>query len=386
MKLVGREVFSGRALRVELEGGKIGAVDEIAGRPELPYLSPGLIDLQVNGYRGRDYSSSDFVEEDLTAMVASLAPSGTTTHLPTIITAPEERIERNLRLLSRARRASRELEEAIPGYHIEGPYISPEDGARGAHDRAFVRGADYEEFLRWQEAAEGAIRIVTLAPEVPGALEFIERIVRDGVIAAIGHTGAEPERIREAIHAGATVSTHLGNGSHATVPRLSNYLWEQLAADELTAGVISDGYHLPHAVLRTFVRAKGLERLFLVSDVAVHGGREPGVYRWGENMVEVFSDGHLGLHGTTFLAGAGHLLDRDVVQIMHASGIALREAVALCTVNPARLVGLPDRRDFCRPGAQADLTLFDYDGGADRLTVRRTIQAGRELYRREEAR
>lgn len=380
MKIQGISVFSGRPIEAEINGTSIVKVAEVPSRPGLPYLAPGLIDLQVNGYRGIDYSSSELRSEQVEELVAELGASGTTSHLPTIITAPKELMIANLRLIEAARNRNHVIAAAVPGYHIEGPFISPEDGARGVHSLVNVRHPDYEEYLEWQDAAGGHVKIVTLAPELPGALDFIERITDDGVIASIGHSAASPEKIREAVKAGARMSTHLGNGSHAHLPRLRNYLWEQLAADELTAGIIADGYHLPSAVVKTVARAKGLDRLFLVSDVAVHGGAEPGVYPWGDNMVEVFPDGHLGLHQTDFLAGAGHLLDHDVARFVQFSGETLAAGIRLCTLNPARLIGLNADEEFCRVGATADLVVFDYDPGAERLGILKTIQAGRALY------
>ncbi len=260
------------------------------------------------------------------------------------------------------------------------PFISAADGPRGAHSLANVRDADYGEFRLWQEAAGGHIKLLTIAPEVPGALRLIEQASREGVLVSIGHTAASPASVRKAIMAGTRLSTHLGNGSHAMLPRLANYIWEQLAADELSAGIISDGYRLPPAVVKTITRAKGFARLLLVSDVAVHGGASRGIYQWGDTTVEVFADGHLGVHGTDFLAGAGHLLDRDVAQFARFVGCPLADAVRLCTVNPARLLGMTGSENFCLAGARADLGLFDYTPGADRLSIRKTIRAGRLLF------
>ncbi len=378
-------VFSNRPVEVELSQAFVAHARPAEPQPGLPYLAPGLIDLQVNGYRGIDYSSPALTTGNVGALVVALAVSGTTKHLPTIITSSEELILGSLRTIESARKTDPVAAAAIPGYHIEGPFISPEDGARGAHSLAHVRPPDYEEYRRWQDAADGLIRIVTLAPELPGALRFIERITADGVIAAIGHTAASPELIRDAVKAGASMSTHLGNGSHAFIPRLKNYIWEQLATDQLTASIITDGYHLPPEVIRTFRRAKELERLVLVSDVAVHGGAEPGIYTWGDNTVEVFPDGHLGIHKTDFLAGAGHLLDHDLETFIRATGTSLTEAVGLCTLAPARLLRLGLNEDFTKPGSPADFVRFTYSETDGRIEVLETLLAGQRLYDRTEA-
>jgi N-acetylglucosamine-6-phosphate deacetylase len=380
MKVQGISVYTGTPVEIEIRGGEIHRVNPLPPGPQLPFVSCGFLDLQVNGYGRRDYSLEDLAEEDVAAIVRSLDPSGTTRHLPTVITSPKERIVRSLRVISRAIRGSADTAAAIAGFHIEGPFISPEDGPRGAHDQAYVRPPDLEEFREWQEAAEGRIRIVTLAPEWPQALRFIESISAEGIVAAIGHTGAEPERIREAVAAGARMSTHLGNGSHHLLPRLRNYIWEQLAEDRLAAGLISDGFHLPPAVVKAFARAKGLERLVLVSDVAYLAGLPPGRYRRERIEIEIFGDGHMGLPGTGTLAGAAHLLDWDIPRFMAFTGCRLAEAIPLCTSRPAALLGLPAGHGRLEAGSPADLVLFEHRPGDERLRVLQTIRGGRPVY------
>lgn len=380
MKYRGIEPESGIAVEVTTEMGQIRSVVKTEGAGEsLPYICRGFLDMQVNGYDGSDYSREDLDDRQIRHIIRSLAASGTTRHVPTIVTRPRETIARNLREISAARGESAIAAAAIAGIHIEGPYISGEDGPRGAHDLRYVRDPDFDEFLEWQDAAEGMIRIVTLAPERKGALEFIEKISAAGVVASIGHTAASPERIREAVAAGCTLSTHLGNGSHAYLPRLRNYLWEQLAADGLAAGIISDGFHLPGTVVKVISAAKGMDRLVLVSDVAMPGGYRPGFYKWGNLDVQVFADGHIGLAGTTFLAGAGHLLDWDIPRFMEFAGATLAQAIRLCTVNPAALLGLAPESSTLAAGDPADLVLFRMEKGAERLKVEKTVICGEEM-------
>src|SRR5262249_8138444 len=160
----------------------------------------------------------------------------------------------------RALDSDADLAAAVPGLHVEGPYLSPEDGPRGAHPLEHIRPPDWDEFQRFLEAAGGRIRLLTLAPEAEAALPFIERLPAAGIVVAIGHTGADPETIHAAVRAGARLSTHLGNGAHSMIRRHPNYIWEQLACDDLTASVIADGHHLPASVLKCFARVKGAER------------------------------------------------------------------------------------------------------------------------------
>jgi len=376
----GISVFTHEPVDVEVQGEYIRRVTPSSTKEHLPYVSPGFLDIQVNGYMGSDYSLEDLSEEQITKIIFHLNRSGTTQHVPTIITTPHERILRNLKVISKAIQGSNDIACAISGIHIEGPFISPADGPRGAHNAAYVRPPDLNEFKQWQEAAEGRITTVTLAPEWEGSLEFIQEITLMGVVAAIGHTAAPPDRIRAAIEAGARLSTHLGNGSHPMIPRLRNYLWEQLAEDRLMAGIICDGFHLPKSVVQVLTRAKGLNRLILVSDAAYLGGLKPGLYKWNDVDIRVFEDGHLGLVGTESLAGAAHLLDWDIPRFMEFTGYSLGETIPLCSRNPGRIQGTPDNYGRIEPGAPANLVMFDYEPGMDRLKVLKTIRCGKEVY------
>jgi N-acetylglucosamine-6-phosphate deacetylase len=376
----GISVFTGEPVDVEIRGEFIQKVNPLRIKGHLPYISPGFLDMQVNGYMGSDYSLEDLSEEQIAKIVFHLNCSGTTQHVPTIITTPRERILRNLKVIIKAIQNSDDIAHAILGIHMEGPFISPADGPRGAHNAAYVRPPDFNEFKEWQEAAEGHITMVTLAPEWEGALEFIHEITSMGVKAAIGHTAAPPDRIKAAVDAGATLSTHLGNASHPLIPRLRNYIWEQLVEDRVMAGIICDGFHLPKSVVQVFTRAKGLDRLILVSDAAYLGGLKPGLYKWNNVEVQVFDDGHLGLVGTESLAGAAHLLDWDIPRFMEFTGFSLSETIPLCTRNPGRTQGTPDNYGRLEAGAPANLAIFDYKPGMDRLRVLKTIRCGRKVY------
>lgn len=385
MKLQGIDPATGSPLEVTVEGRNIADIHRIEGANGLPprglpYLSRGFLDMQVNGFKGDDYSAEGLDSARIGRLVLNLAASGASQHIPTIVTRPKAQILRNLAAIAAARRASPLIAAAIPGIHIEGPFISSEDGPRGAHDPRYVRDPDFAEFREWQDAAEGLVKIVTVAPEREGAIGFIEKAAASGCVVAIGHSAAQPETIREAVAAGCTLSTHLGNGSHATLPRLKNYLWEQLAADELSAGIIADGFHLPASVVKAFSRVKGLDRLILVSDAAAPAGLEPGRRRWGNLEVELFPDGHIGLAGTPYLAGAGHLLDWDIPQFMRFSGASLAEAIGLCTANPARLLSLAGQSGGLALSAPADLVLFRLGGAGGKLSIERTIIAGEEAF------
>ncbi|HTE16934.1 MAG TPA: amidohydrolase family protein, partial [Armatimonadota bacterium] len=266
----------------------------------------------------------------------------------------------------------------VAGVHVEGPYLSAEDGPRGAHPLEHVRAPDWDEFERFQEAAGGRIRLFSLAPETPGALPFIERLAAAGIVPALAHTGAEPETIRDAVRAGARMSTHLGNGAHAQIRRHPNYIWEQLAHDELYASIIADGHHLPPSVVKVIARAKGPERLALVSDAVSLGGLPPGLYAEGRH--EVLPSGKIVVGGTPYLAGAGHLLDTCIANALRFTDLSLAQVTRCASTVPARILGLEARKGHLRTGYDADLTLFRVPREGP-LEIVATLRGGDIAYR-----
>jgi N-acetylglucosamine-6-phosphate deacetylase len=381
LELTGRSIFTEKPVKVTLTGDRISRVEEAPETASMPYISPGFLDIQVNGFNGIDYSAEDLNAEQIEALVLRFGQSGVSRHLPTFVTMPQDRLLRNLALAADTMEKRPIVKAGIPAFHIEGPFISADDGPRGAHNKKYVVPPDYTLFQKMQEAAGGRIKLVTMAPELPGAMDFIKTLVKTGVKAAIGHSGASPEIIREAIDAGASCSTHLGNGSHQVLPRHKNYIWEQMASDELMAGLISDGFHLPQSVVKVIARAKQFERLILVSYTSVLGGYKPGFYHWNDLDVEVFDDGHLCLAGTTALAGAGHLLDWDIACFMNCTGASLKDAITLCTLQPARYLDM-DTAEYSSfsPGLPANLVLFEYTPNCKQLKILQTISQGRLIH------
>ena len=365
---------TGRPVEIETDGVTITAVRETPTDPGGLWVAPGLIDLQVNGFAGVDYNSPVAGLDEISRSLRALRATGVTRFFPTVITGARERMCGALRNMARARS---EIPEgsSIAGFHVEGPFISPDDGPRGAHPREHVRPPDRDEFLHMQEAAQGGIRLLTLAPEMPKALGLIEFLVEHGVVVSLGHTAARPEQIREAIRAGATMSTHLGNGGHSVLPRHPNYIWEQMAADELYAGFIVDGIHLPPAFVKCGLRAKGLDRSVLVTDASSPAGCAPGRYWLGEVDVELTEEGRVQITGSQRLAGSALRLDRAVENAMRFAGIGLFPALCLATVNPARAVAMPGRTGFLKAGDLADLILFRLDKASGHISVEQTITA-----------
>ena len=268
------------------------------------------------------------------------------------------------------------IRSSIIGIHVEGPYISSQDGPRGAHPKEHVRQPDWDEFQRWQDIAEGQIKILTLAPETEGAIALIEKLTESGVVVAIGHTSAEYQQIQDAIQAGATMSTHLGNGAHAQIRRHPNYIWDQLAADELYASFIVDGHHLPSSVVKSMFRAKGLERTVLVSDAVHLAGLQPGRYQFGNRDIELTSDQSVRLYGTDYLAGAAIELARGVENSVKFAKISLDQAFQLATVRPASVLGLENRIGSIQVGRNADYITFQWDKLESKINVLSTVIGG----------
>jgi N-acetylglucosamine-6-phosphate deacetylase len=345
------------------------------------FLAPGLIDLQINGYAGIDWNDGPVETDQLAEAAHRLLATGVVAFLPTLITGAEDHFTRVVAAIAQAIDEDAKVARACPGIHLEGPYISPIDGPRGAHPREHVRPPDWEEFARWQEAAGGRIRLITLAPEWPEALEFIERATAAGVIVALGHTAASAERIAEAASAGATFSTHLGNGSHAVLPRHENYIWAQLADDRLAASFIVDGHHLPPPVVKCMLRAKTIEKSILVTDAISAAGLGPGHHRLGKIQVEVSESGRVSLPGTPYLAGSVLEMHTAVANTVRFTGLTLAEALQMANLNPARVIGIEDEYGVIAEGGRANLILFHWDEDRGSLQIAATIVDGEVGYR-----
>ena len=383
MQLIARRYDTQEIVEVELAGSYIGRIRPVEGSPpeSLPYVSPALVDVQVNGYGGQEFSAGSLTPAHVRQITASMSPFGVGQYLPTVTTNSLEVLEHAGRMIAAACEADPSLARRIPGIHLEGPFISSEDGPRGAHPARHCRAPDWDFFSRLQDAAGGRIRLLTLSPEFEGTERFISRATTSGVVVAIGHTAATSEQIRAAVDAGARLSTHLGNGAHRSLPRHPNYIWDQLADDRLTASLIVDGHHLPAAVVKTFVRTKGPERCILVSDLSGLAGLPAGRYASELCDLEILHDGRLVIAGQQqLLAGASAPLGRGVATVMDFAGVTLRQAIDMASIQPAALLGLELPR--LQDGAIADLMLFDLSNEAGRteLHVRSLIVGGEQVY------
>jgi N-acetylglucosamine-6-phosphate deacetylase len=379
---VGRDIDSGEPVRISVADGRVVSIERSVEALDDIWVAPGWLDIQVNGFGGHEPNDPSEGAEATAGTVRALWPHGVTGTLITICTQSEAHITAALRAVADACDADPLVAASVPGIHVEGPHIATEDGPRGAHPLRHVRPPDLAEFGRWQEAARGRITMVTMAPEYPGSADYTRALVAQGVIISIGHTAADGDAIRAVVDAGATCSTHLGNGAHALIQRHPNYIWDQLAEDRLSAGFIFDGHHLPPSVMKSVVRAKGVERSILVSDAVSVAGRAPGTYRLFDDIeVELRPEGRLELAGTPLLAGAVSALPVCLGNAVRHAGVTLRDAVRMVTANPSRVLGLgiAAGHESLATGMAANLTLFRLTSDGE-IEVTTTIVAGQVVH------
>lgn len=297
----------------------------------------GLIDLQVNGYAGVDFNDAALDAAALDHALAAMLRAGVTACLPTLITAPEPVLAERLAALDRAVANSRLGPVMVPGFHLEGPFLNPAQGFAGCHPAAAMRPPDPAVLQRLMAGLARPVLLLTLAPERPGGLDLVRWAAAQSMLVAIGHSAAEQE-VAAAAEAGAVLSTHLGNALPHTLPKFRNPLIAQLAEDRLAASVIADGVHVPVAALKVMLRAKGLDRVVLVTDATAAADTPPGIYRFAGMPIEHGADGAVRVPGTATLAGSALCLDQAVRNLL-AWGLATPEdAVRLAATNPAGLL------------------------------------------------
>lgn len=379
-RIEGLLYLNGEPVSIGISEGKIVEISHLSSTAELPelYVAPGLIDIQINGYVGVDFADQDLTMEEIRIVTEALWKEGVTTFLPTLITADRESLKNSFSILSNAMKDV-EAGKSIPGFHLEGPYISPIQGFRGAHLAKYIREPDWDEFLELQQAANNGIKLLTLAPEIEGAIPFIKKCTQNGVVVSLGHHNGNAEEIQEAADAGASMSTHLGNGCANMINRHNNPLWPQLADDRLSTSLIVDGFHLNEEEVQCFYKIKGNNRTILVSDALDLAGLEPGVYtRWEREVV--LTPDVVKFPAENVLAGAASPIRKCVENMMKYTQCSLSEAIQMASTNPARLMGLTDLGEISE-GKRADLILFTIEDG--KLVIQQTIVAGKVVYSKE---
>jgi len=365
-----------KPVRIEINDGVISDIYEItklSGKSKDLFVGPGLIDNQINGYANVDFSGKNLTTENFMSATKAIRRDGVTTFIPTLITNSHENLIKLFSILDEACRTYSLVGESIPGFHLEGPYLSPEEGFRGCHPVKHIRKPSWDEFSGYQKASGGRIIQVTIAPEIEGALEFIKQCSSQGILVAIGHTNASADQIHKAVDNGATISTHLGNGCANFIHRHNNPIWPQLADDRLTTSIIADGHHLLPDEIKVFYKAKGVDNIILTSDVMYLAGMAPGKYFFMEAEVTLTQDGMLLNEELNCLAGASFPLKKGVENIMNFTGCSLSEAIKMSSENVARIYNLTDRGAISR-GKRADLIQFEKEG--NQINIKKTFIKG----------
>ncbi len=298
----------------------------------------GLVDLQVNGFGGIDFNTPGISAQDLQKSLEAMLASGVTTCLPTLITASEDHLKSCFKDLENSRNSCPLAKAMVVGYHLEGPFISPNLGFSGCHTVKEIVEADRDMFLRLQEKADGKICLVTLAPELNGAIPFIEYLVSQGITVAIGHTAAGFEKIHEAVIAGAKLSTHLGNATRSELSKNNNPIISQLSEDNLSASFIADGYHLSPEVLKVYLRAKQSKRIILITDATAGAAAEPGIYNMGNLELNLESEPVIFNKNTSRPIGSAVTLDQCVRNVMQWYKVPLDEAITWASLNPMQIL------------------------------------------------
>ena len=300
----------------------------------------GLFDFQVNGFGGIDFQRDDLTAAEFTHAVDALRKHGTSGIFATLITDEIDLLCRRFAALEKLCAAVPTAGAAILGYHLEGPWLSPTPGYRGAHPAGPMRAPTLTDYERLQAAAQGRLRLITLAPEWPGSAEFITAVTRQGVHVSLGHTNASEAEIDAAIRAGARFCTHLGNGCPLELPRHDNIVQRLLARDELTACFIPDGIHLPKGVLKNFVRAKPTGRVLFTTDAMAGAGAPPGRYTIGPHLIAVGADGVARQPGEKNFAGSTLTPDVGVRHIAEWLNLTPEAARNTWSTAPAAAFGI----------------------------------------------
>lgn len=377
--IIAQSALDQKKYEISIQNGEIQSISTTKKVTETPYtIGPGFIDIQVNGYAGIDYNM--IYEDFLTLGQASkeLLQVGVCEHFPTVITNSKSKIGKLFQQIVNLIESNSKYKNCIPGFHLEGPFISPENGPRGAHFKEFVCTPNWDDFQFWQEKAHGNIKLITLSPEWEGSNSFIEKCVRSGVKVSIGHTNASPSQILEAVLAGASLSTHLGNGAHGVLPRHPNYLWSQLAEKDLSASMIADGFHLPKEVIQVFHQVKK-EQLFMVSDSVALAGMPPGDYNAPVGgLVTLSPQGKLHLRNQpNTLAGSAMNLLQGVNFLLKNNLATLSEAWEMASIRPKQYIY--NNHEKWSPLKDGDLIIAKRTDNSE-ITVDRTFKKGIQAF------
>jgi N-acetylglucosamine-6-phosphate deacetylase len=336
MKLVAAHYRTGETFEFTLSARRVAAKRRVRAKASALF-GPGFVDLQCNGFKGVDFNHPDDTAEVCAIAIRAIWETGVAHVFPTLITASRDWLRENIEQLNEGLDGDADVRRTVPGYHLEGPFISSVDGARGAHPSEDVSPISLKLWRDLQRMAGGRIRIVTLAPELRGACAFIAGLRKDNILPALGHTLANHAQIAAACDAGALMATHLGNGCPQTVHRHNNPIFAHLGEPRLAASLIADGVHLPREVLRALSAALG-SRAVLVTDAMSAAGAPPGKYSIGKLIIEVGRDGIVRQPGSPNLAGSALTLNAAIANHARIAGLPLADSWDAASLRPWSLL------------------------------------------------
>ncbi|UIJ73401.1 N-acetylglucosamine-6-phosphate deacetylase [Aurantimonas sp. HBX-1] len=307
-------------------------------------LSDGLFDLQVNGYAGVDFNDPSITPLALDMALEAMLADGVTGCLPTIITAYPAELRERFRALDAAVAGSRLGARMVAGYHLEGPFLNASPGYAGCHPGGAMSDPDIALVDSLEAGLDRPILLVTLAPERPGSIHFIQQLRLRGKATAIGHSAADFGTVRRAADAGMVLSTHLGNGLPQQLAKLENTLLAQLAEPRLHACLIADGHHMSPDALAAIVALKGVDRSILVTDAVLAAAAPPGHYRFAGMDVDLTPEGAVVQPGRANLAGSALRLDQAVRNVCAWNIADAPAAIAMASTNARRALAWPAER------------------------------------------
>ena len=397
------------------------------------YLLPGLMDIQINGFNGIDFNtlgslittntndsntdSDELYQPVISALVTiatALASHGITSFIPTLITNPFSILESAVKAIDYACTHHKLLQSMIKGIHLEGPFISSTNGYRGCHKQEYCLEPDYTIIKQLQKVCNNRICLITLAPELPGSIPFIKQAIQNNIKIAIGHTNATDDEIQLAVEAGATLSTHLGNGIASMLPRHPNPIWSQLSHDNLWASIIADGKHLSDSILKIILRTKlhnvaipndnnnnnepnpYYSKVILISDAVPLANMPPGNYNADSLGGEVVlsNDQRLYLkNDPKLLAGSILTLDKAIEYLLKANNILniidweekLYTIWNLASYNPSVYLSsvLKQPIGMITLGSPADIVVVNIDKVLNNFDIQQVWKEGNILYEKK---
>ena len=353
----------------ELKTATLTGVEVIEAKDK--FIVPGYIDIHIHGGGGSDVMDGDY--EAINQIAIAHSHFGTTSFLPTTMTMSKDKIIRSLRSICKAAKKGTAGAEIL-GIHMEGPYINSEK--KGAQREEDIKKVSIEEFSEFNQASGNLIRLVTIAPEMPGAIDFIKYLDKQKIIVSVGHSNATYAQVQAGIQAGLSHVTHTFNAMRGLHHREPGVVGAALTSPELTVEVIADGIHIHPIVLKILTKIKDGEKIVLITDAMRAAGLNEGTYDLAGQEV-IVTKGQARLKDGT-LAGSVLTMDKAVKNMVNKVGIPLSKAIQMASFNPAKSVGIDYKKGSLEPGKDADIVILNKN-----LETELTIVAGKIVYRRK---